>query len=62
MCSTTNGEHSPHSEDPAGPAAFLANWNQPGPLGWKIQRLFVNTAIKIVRRQRCCGNGGEPGC
>jgi hypothetical protein len=39
-----------------------ANLTQPGPLGWKLQRVLVNTAIKISRRQSCCGNGGEPGC
>jgi len=41
---------------------FLANWRQPGPLGWKLQRLVVNLSIKVWRRQRCCGHAGEPGC
>jgi hypothetical protein len=63
MCSTDSGEHSHDHPAPVGnPRAALANWNQPGPLGWKLRRAFVNTAIKIVRRQQCCGRGGEPGC
>jgi hypothetical protein len=45
-----------------GPATFVHNLRQPGPIGWKLRRLFVNMAIKVIRRQRCCGNGGEPGC
>jgi len=40
----------------------MANLRQPGPLGWKIQRVIVNEAIKLVRRQTCCGHAGEPGC
>jgi hypothetical protein len=60
MCSPDASGHSPH--DAQGPNALMANWNQPGPLGWKLQRAFVNTWIKISRGQRCCGNLGEPGC
>jgi hypothetical protein len=58
MCSTHEQDGEPHSS----PSAAWANLRQPGPLGWKLQRFFVNTATKIVRRQSCCGNGGEPGC
>jgi hypothetical protein len=35
---------------------------QPGPLGWKLQRLFANTWKKFRTGERCCGNDGEPGC
>jgi hypothetical protein len=51
-------EHTPHPD----PGTFAANLRQPGPLGWKVQRFIANMTIKIVRRQQCCGNGGEPGC
>lgn len=61
MCSPDGARHSPHNPH-ASPRTVLANWKQPGPLNWKLRRTVVNTWIKIVRRQRCCGNGGEPGC
>jgi hypothetical protein len=60
MCSPNAADHSP-GQQPA-PNAALANWRQPGLLSWKLQRTVANTWTKIVRRQRCCGNGGEPGC
>jgi hypothetical protein len=60
MCAPDASGHSPHDEPVSNP--FLANWRQPGPLSWKLQRLFVNTWTKISRGQRCCGNLGEPGC
>jgi hypothetical protein len=60
MCSPNAGDHS-HGHQ-SSPNAALANWNQPGPLSWKVQRTLANTWTKIVRRQRCCGNLGEPGC
>jgi hypothetical protein len=56
MCSPESSEHQPISA-----RAFVHNWQQPGPLGWKLRRLVANTAIKVARCQRCCGNGGEPG-
>jgi hypothetical protein len=55
MC-TPGFEHTPS------PRAALGNFRQPGPLGWKLRRLLANTATKIVKRQNCCGNAGEPGC
>jgi hypothetical protein len=58
MCAT----HPPEPEDKLGPDIFLSNMRQPGPLGWKLRRLLANTAIKVTRRQRCCGHAGEPGC
>jgi len=60
MCAPDSGHT--HPPAPAGPGVFLANWRQPGPLGWKLQRLVVNLSIKVWRRQRCCGHAGEPGC
>jgi hypothetical protein len=44
------------------PSAFLANLRQPGPLGWKLRRLWANNLTKITKHQNCCGNAGEPGC
>jgi len=62
MCATHSGGHAQGDEQPHGPAYFMANLRQPGPLGWKLRRILANTATKVMRRQRCCGNGGEPGC
>ena len=45
-----------------GPSYLLANLRQPGPLGWKLQRLAANMWIKVSHRQQCCGHPGEPGC
>jgi hypothetical protein len=42
--------------------AFFTNLSAPMPLGRKIKLLLRNNAIKIVRRQDCCGHPGEPGC
>jgi hypothetical protein len=55
MCSTNDGEQQPAQ-------ALWANLRQPGPFGWKLRRALANTAIKVVRRQSCCGHDGEPGC
>jgi len=41
---------------------FLTNVKAPMPLGKKISSLFRNNAIKIIRRQNCCGHPDEPGC
>ncbi|MDO8568202.1 MAG: hypothetical protein Q7R57_05750 [Dehalococcoidales bacterium] len=41
---------------------FLNNWSAPMPLGRKIRLFFRNNAIKIRKRQSCCGHPGEPGC
>jgi hypothetical protein len=57
MCSSAD-QHPPES----GPRIAWANLMQPGPLGWKLQRLFANTWKKFRTGERCCGNDGEPGC
>jgi hypothetical protein len=42
---------------------FVSNWERstlPIP-----ERLFVaarNLSLRVVRRRRCCGHDGEPGC
>jgi hypothetical protein len=61
MCSTSGGDDSSH-EPQAGPRQSWANLTQPGPLGWKLQRLVANTFTKLLKGQSCCGNHGEPGC
>jgi hypothetical protein len=38
---------------------FLTNLEQPMPLGEKLTR---NLGRRVVLRQNCCGNHGEPGC
>ena len=42
--------------------AFFTNLSVPMPLHRKIYLLFRNSLFKIIRRQHCCGNPGEPGC
>ena len=41
---------------------YLTNMSQPMPLGKKLTRLTVNVSRRVVLRQSCCGNHGEPGC
>jgi len=41
---------------------FFTNMNAPVPLGKKISLLLRNNAIKIVKKQNCCGHPDEPGC
>lgn len=41
---------------------FLTNLDQPMPLGEKLFKLSRNLALRVVLRQGCCGNHGEPGC
>jgi hypothetical protein len=61
MCGT-HQHAEPDDDQPFGPSYFLANLRQPGPLGWKLRRLCANNLTKIIKRQHCCGNAGEPGC
>ncbi|MFW6150468.1 MAG: hypothetical protein ACOC6A_02935 [Chloroflexota bacterium] len=42
--------------------AFFTNMAVPMPLHEKLYLVFRNNAIKIVKRQPCCGHPGEPGC
>lgn len=32
------------------------------PLHRKLYLVLRNNAIKVVKRQNCCGHHGEPGC
>jgi hypothetical protein len=41
---------------------FLTNLEQPMPLGEKLTKLTRNLWRRVVLRQNCCGNHGEPGC
>jgi len=41
---------------------FLTNLNQPMPLPEKLYKLTRNLWRRVVLRQSCCGNHGEPGC
>lgn len=43
-------------------SASRANWQQPGPLSWKLRRTLANTASKLLHLRSCCGHPGEPGC
>ncbi|MBI4330389.1 MAG: hypothetical protein HY673_03805 [Chloroflexi bacterium] len=42
--------------------AFFKNLSAPAPIAKKLRLALGNTAIKIARRQSCCGHFGEPGC
>jgi hypothetical protein len=57
--------HQPTDPDPDqsfGPSYFTANLRQPGPLSWKLRRVWANLGVRLSQRQNCCGNAGEPGC
>jgi hypothetical protein len=41
---------------------FLSNLEEPMPLGEKLAKLTRNLWRRVVLRQNCCGNHGEPGC
>jgi hypothetical protein len=41
---------------------FLTNLDQPMPLPEKLYKLSRNLWRRVVLRQNCCGNHGEPGC
>ena len=41
---------------------FLTNLDQPMPLPEKLHKLTRNLWRRVVLRQNCCGNHGEPGC
>lgn len=43
--------------------ASLRNfWKSDLPLLERFRKAAENNAIKARKRQRCCGNRGEPGC
>ena len=41
---------------------FITNMNQPMPWPMKFKKLSVNLWRRVILRQNCCGNHGEPGC
>ena len=41
---------------------FLANLAAPIPWPTRARLVLKNNLTKIIRRQGCCGNLGEPGC
>jgi hypothetical protein len=41
---------------------FFTNMSVSMPLHRKLYLVFRNNAIKIIKRQSCCGHPGEPGC
>jgi len=42
--------------------AFFTNMSVHLPIHKKLYLVFRNNAIKIIKRQACCGHPGEPGC
>jgi hypothetical protein len=44
-------------------AASMANWRTyRAPFYVKMQLAARNNWLKLIRRDSCCGNDGEPGC
>ena len=41
---------------------FLTNLDQPMPLPEKLAQLTRNLWRRVILRQNCCGNLGQPGC
>jgi hypothetical protein len=41
---------------------YFTNMSVAMPLHRKLFLVFRNNMIKIIKRQRCCGHPGEPGC
>jgi hypothetical protein len=41
---------------------WISNWRVPLPWHAKLRLAVRNNAIKMFRRQSCCGHHGEPGC
>ena len=42
--------------------AIFTNMAVPMPFHRKLYLVLRNNAIKVVKRQSCCGHYGEPGC
>ncbi len=42
--------------------SFFSNMSVKTPLRKKLYLVLRNWAIKIAKRQDCCGHPGEPGC
>ena len=49
--------------EPFRPLSFMANLGAGdfGPFE-RARRVLRNVALKVSRRQACCGNYGDPGC
>lgn len=50
------------STDPARFRQYVTNLKQPMPWPRKMRLLLRNLSLRFIRRQTCCGHGGEPGC
>jgi hypothetical protein len=43
--------------------AFISNWSTyDAPLGTKLRLAARNLWRRVILRQNCCGNHGQPGC
>ncbi len=49
-------------ENRPSPSAVMRNLREPMPLRRKLRLIVRNNLKKLVTRQSCCGNHGEPGC
>jgi hypothetical protein len=42
---------------------WITNWDRSDlPLPRRVQVAARNLALRLVRRETCCGHDGEPGC
>lgn len=45
------------------PATWISNWRRSDlPLPSRLIVTVRNLALRVVRRDTCCGNHGQPGC
>ena len=52
----------PDNDRQPSPRTGWRNMLQPMPLSEKLRLFYRNNAIKLRKRQTCCGNFGQPGC
>ena len=58
MCAENGG-----GNDVPSVRSFVSNWSTyEAPLGTKLRLTVRNLWRRIVLRQNCCGNHGQPGC
>lgn len=63
MCSPTNGNGDAKPSVRRSPLVLISNWTSyDAPLGVKLRLAARNTWRRVVLRQTCCGNHGQPGC
>jgi hypothetical protein len=58
-----NGHHDHHGHDRPSIGALISNWSTyDAPFDVKLRMAARNLWRRVVLRQNCCGNHGQPGC